>query len=394
MDGFGAGELFQLLRDGAPRTRSELATATGFSRATISSRIDELLDSGLITTLSDAISTGGRPSGRVALNPCARLVAVADFGATHATVALLDLNAVVLAEKTTHRSIASDPHETLDWFAAQVRELLQRIERSIDDLLSIGIGVPGPVEHATGRPTSPPIMPGWDGFNIPGYLAQSFPVPILVDNDVNVMALGEQAKGWPNVQNLVFVKVATGIGSGIISDGRIQRGEAGSAGDIGHIPTAAGGETVCRCGNIGCLEAIAAAPALIASFMRQGLLIDDMDDVVALSKSGNLQAMTLMRQAGRHIGEVLNACVSILNPALIVIGGALATSNEVLIAGIREAVYSRSMPLATKDLIISPSLIGENAGVYGAAIMAIEYALSPSAIQRSRRKERVKLALE
>lgn len=377
LNGFGAGELFQILRDGVPRTRSELAVFTGFARSTISSRIDELLASGLITYVSDAVSTGGRPSAQIALNRGARVVASADFGATHCTVALMDLGRDVLAKVTAERDIAVGPEDSLNWLEQTIRQLLEEVDRPASDLLAIGIGLPGPVEHSTGRPNSPPIMPGWDGYDVPGHLQRSFAVPVLVDNDVNVMALGEQTKAWPDVKNMIFVKVSTGIGSGIIAGGGLQRGAEGSAGDIGHIAISRGADRLCRCGNIGCLEAMASAPAVAAELAEQGLDVSTAHDLITFAKQGDLKTMKTVRQAGRDIGEVLNMCVSMLNPSLIVVGGSLAEQNDVLIAGIREAVYSRSMPLSTQNLTIASSRAGREAGVLGAGIMAIDYALAP-----------------
>ncbi len=237
------------------------------------------------------------------------------------------------------------------------------------------------MEHSTGRPTSPPIMPGWDGYDVPGHLRASFDVPVLVDNDVNVMALGEQSKGWPNTKDMVFVKVSTGIGSGIISGGTLQRGADGSAGDIGHIAISRDEDIVCRCGNTGCLEAVAGAPAIAAALAAEGLDLRTTSELLAAVRSGDLRAMRAIREAGRNIGHVLNMCVSIVNPSLIVIGGSLSESNELLIAGMREVVYSRSMPLATQHLTIAPAKVGPEAGVIGAGMLAIEYILSPAALE-------------
>jgi predicted NBD/HSP70 family sugar kinase len=383
LNGFGAGDLFQILRDGTPRTRSDLAALTGFARSTITSRLDELLASGLITPLPSAASTGGRPSARVALNPSARLVAAADFGATHATVALMDLTGKVLADELVRRDIATGPEKSLDWLLGRFAALLRDIDREKSDLLAIGIGLPGPVEHSTGRPINPPIMPGWDGYDVPGRLQRTIPVPVLVDNDVNVMALGEQATGWPDVNNMLVVKVSTGIGAGIISDGVLQRGADGSAGDIGHIAIARGAGIACRCGNTGCLEAVAGAPAVAGILRSEGKSVASTEELIALSKSGDLSTMRALRQAGRDIGEVLNMCVSVINPRLIVIGGALAEASELIIAGIRESVYSRSAPLATQNLTIAASRTGIVAGVIGAGIMALEYALAPEQLNSS-----------
>jgi predicted NBD/HSP70 family sugar kinase len=389
LDGFGAGELFQILRDGTPRTRSELAALTGFSRATIAARVDEFLASGFIVPIADAISTGGRPPTRVAFNAEARFVAAADFGATHASVAIMDLHGELLVHRTTARDIDSGPEASLAWLAGAIDELLGEANRAAEDLIAIGIGLPGPVEYATGRPTNPPIMPGWDGFDVPGRLRKFFDVPVLVDNDVNVMALGERAKGWPTASNMMFVKVSTGIGSGIISGGVLQRGADGSAGDIGHIAVPHGADVVCRCGNTGCLEAVAGVPAIAASLEREGLAIDSTADLVSAGRAGDLRAMRAIREAGRDIGHVLNMCVSIVNPRLIVVGGALSEANELLIAGMREVVYSRSMPLATQHLAIAPSKAGPQAGVIGAGILAIEHILSPAGLESAAAGDRV-----
>jgi len=375
--GFAASDLFQVLRDGKPRTRSELIDITGLSRTTIGSRIDSLVESGMVTALADAISTGGRPSARVAFNPQARVVAAADLGATHATLALTDLAAQVIVEVHTAMEIAAGPQVVLDWLTKTISQLLIEAGRSPSELIAIGIGVPGPVEHTTGRPSNPPIMPGWDNFDIPGHVQRSYPVPVLVDNDVNIMALGERAMSWPAADHLMFLKVATGIGSGIISGGVLQRGAEGIAGDIGHISISRGAGTVCRCGNTGCLEAVAGGPAIAAELRREGIEASNGNDVVDLVREGNVRALQIVRQAGRDIGEVLNMCVSIVNPSVIVVGGSLAQIGEQLIAGIREVVYARSMPLATRQLSIVQSQTGPESAVIGASLIAIEHALAP-----------------
>jgi len=375
--GFAASDLFQVLRDGKPRTRSELIDITGLSRTTIGSRIDSLVESGMVTALTESISTGGRPSARVAFNPQARVIAAADLGATHATVALTDLASQVIVEVHTAMEIAAGPQVVLDWLTTIISQLLVEAGRSSSELLAIGIGVPGPVEHTTGRPSNPPIMPGWDNYDIPGHVQRSYPVPVLVDNDVNIMALGERAMSWPAADHLMFLKVATGIGSGIISGGVLQRGAEGIAGDIGHISISRGAATVCRCGNTGCLEAVAGGPAIAAELRSEGIDASNGNDVVDLVRAGNVRALQIVRQAGRDIGEVLNMCVSIVNPSVIVVGGSLAQLGEQLIAGIREVVYARSMPLATRQLSIVQSQTGPESAVIGASLIAIEHALAP-----------------
>ncbi|MCW2789426.1 MAG: sugar kinase, partial [Aeromicrobium sp.] len=261
----GTGDLFQILRDGRPKTRSELAQLTSLARSTIAARVDALLSSGLLEPVGEAASTGGRPPTRFALNRQERVVLAVDLGASHASVAVTDLSGRVLDERTIESDIADGPIVVLDRVSEMALGLLDAIDRTVADVAGVGIGVPGPVEHATGRPANPPIMPGWHDFDIPAHLGAKLPGPVLVDNDVNLMALGEHVTTFRSDGHLLLVKVATGIGAGIVTDGRLLRGALGSAGDLGHVQVAgAPSDIVCRCGNIGCLEAVAAGPAIAA----------------------------------------------------------------------------------------------------------------------------------
>ncbi|MEU1971447.1 ROK family transcriptional regulator [Microbacterium sp. NPDC019599] len=372
-------ELFQLLRDGTPRTRAQLAKSTGLARSTIAARVEELMRMGLIMPVADAASTGGRPPSQFALNPSARVVLAVDIGASHTTVAVVDLTGAILTKRSEPIPVAEGPVPVLTWMVDTAAALLEESGRDIRSLVAIGMGVPGPVEHSTGQPVNPPIMPGWDRFDVPGWVQQHLEVPVLVDNDVNIMALGERAAAWPTTSHLMFVKVATGIGAGVISGGELQRGAQGVAGDIGHVQVARGSDVPCHCGNRGCLEALASGPAIARALREKGVDAQDGNDVIALVKRGNIDAIQAVRQAGRDIGEVLTACVSLMNPSVIALGGSMARVGEHLIAGVREVVYTRSMPLATEHLAIVPSAAAENAAVVGAGMLAIEHALSPEA---------------
>jgi len=376
----GAGALLHLMRDGQPRTRAELAGLTGLARSTIAQRIDTLLGAGFVGPAGEATSTGGRPPARFAFNPAARVALAADIGATHGRVAVTDLAGRVLAEHRDELDVALGPETVLDWMIERFHELLAGVGRGQRDLIGIGVGLPGPVEHSSGRPVNPPIMPGWDNFDVQGYLRERLGVAALVDNDVNIMALGEHFTQWPAAAHLMFVKVATGIGSGLISHGRLHRGAQGAAGDLGHLQLPHGADIVCRCGNTGCLEAIASGAAIAARLTGQGLPAKSSRDVVTLARGGSVEALHAVRQAGRDIGEVLAAAVSLFNPSVIVIGGSLARAGEHLIAGVREVVYRRSLPLATQDLRIVQSRTGDRAGVIGAAVMVIDHALAPSQV--------------
>ena len=380
--GFSSGRLLQLFRDGQPHTKAEMAEITGLARSTISLRLDPLIELGLIAPATSATSTGGRPSARLLLNEESFVVAGVDFGATHAVASLADLSGKILVSIDTKRQISDGPEVCLRWMIEEIRHLLTGLNIEEDRLLAIGIGVPGPVEHESGKPANPPIMPGWDGFDIPARVNQDLKAKVLVDNDVNVMALGERHLTYPDVDHLIFLKAATGIGSGIISDGHLQRGSQGTAGDIGHVRVSRGDNIACRCGNYGCLEAVAGSPAVIKNVNDAGLPVRNMSDLVDATKRSKVEAIQAVRQAGRDIGEVLSTCVSLMNPSIIVIGGSMASAGEHLIAGVREAVYSRSMPLASESLSIVQSKAGKEVGIIGASVMAIEYVLDAETIDQ------------
>lgn len=369
-----AADLLAVMLDGASRTRAELTTATGMSRSTIGAKVDALLEAGLLAPVGAAVSTGGRPPVQFRFDPTARVTIAADLGATHAAVSLTDLAGSPIETYYGDIDIAQGPEAVLGWVIEQAEDLLTKHDR-MADLIGVGVGVPGPVEHSTGRPVRPPIMPGWDGYDIPARVAADLAVPVLVDNDVNLMALGEHTRIHPGVADMIFVKVATGIGAGIITHGVLHRGAKGSAGDLGHVASRHAGDNQCRCGNYGCLEAVASGPAIAARLRELGIDATRTVDIVNLVEAGNLAAGTELREAGRIIGEALATAVSLLNPSVIVVGGLLTRAGEHLIAGVREVVYTRSLPLATGTLQILPARTGRDAAIVGAAVMVTEHVL-------------------
>jgi predicted NBD/HSP70 family sugar kinase len=378
-----AGALLNLIREEVAVTRADLARATGLARSTVAQRVDTLLASGLVYDAGGSVSTGGRPPLVLAFNRDAGVVLAADLGATHARLAVSDLAGTPLAERAADLDIALGPRHVLEWVDGRFAELLDEVGRRPEDVRGIGVGVPGPVEFGSGRPVNPPIMPGWDDFPIPAWFDGRYGAPVLVDNDVNIMARGEHWLHWRDTDHLLMIKVGTGIGCGIVADGRIHRGARGAAGDIGHIRVAGSEDVVCRCGNIGCLEAIAGGQALAERLAEQGVDAARSRDVVRLVRSGHSGAIRMVRDAGRTLGEVLAGTVNFFNPAVIVIGGDIAEAREQLLAGVREGIFSRSLPLATRDLRIVPSRLGDRAGIIGAATMVIEHVLSPDAVDRS-----------
>ncbi|RZS59624.1 putative NBD/HSP70 family sugar kinase [Microcella putealis] len=369
----GAGDLFQVLRDGRPRTRAELVQETGLARTTVVVWMNALADLGLITPAGTAASSGGRPPSRFVFDPHAQFILGIDLGATHGTIGLTDLDGKVIARHHEQLDIAAGPTMILDQALDAASNLLKARATDPGLILGVGIGVPGPVEHSTGRPIRPPIMPGWDGFDIPNYVRRQFDVPVLVDNDVNILALGERATAWPDVDDLLFIKVSTGIGAGIVAGGVLQRGAQGAAGDIGHVQVPHGrGEDD--------LEATASGPAIARELSERFDAHLDAGDLVDRIRIGDPHAVEAAREAGRSIGEVAAICVSMLNPSTVVVGGRLGVEVQEIIAGVREVVYRRSIPLATQHLSIVPAQGGVDAGVRGAALMVIEDQLSAIAI--------------
>ncbi|HIZ35935.1 MAG TPA: ROK family protein [Candidatus Ruania gallistercoris] len=371
--------MLQILRDGTPRSRADLVALTGHARSTIGPRIDRLLATGLIRAQA-ASSTGGRPPSVYVFDPDARLVLAVDLGAVHLTVAVLNLAGAVLAEERTACDIADGPEPVLAHVVELGKELLTQVGRPAADLAGLGIGVPGPVEQATGRPINPPIMPYWDGVDIKGILAAQFRVPVLVDNDVDLMALGEHGATHPEVSHLLFVKVATGIGAGIVANRALVRGTDGAAGDLGHVAVPGGRAELCHCGNTGCLEAVASGGALVHALRTAGEDVTTSADVVDLVRRGDRRATALLRDAGRDLGAVLAGCVNLLNPSTIVIGGVLVQAGEHLLAGVREVVYRRSLPLATKHLRIVTASTAGRAGLLGAGRVVADHVLAPAAV--------------
>jgi predicted NBD/HSP70 family sugar kinase len=379
--GSTAGALLHLVRTGRATTRADLAVMTGLARSTVSQRVDQLIEAGLLLQAGEAPSTGGRPPMKLAFNGHAGVVLAADLGATHARLAVTDLSAVPLAELAEDIDIARGPDAVLGWVIDGFAELLRRTGRRASDVWGIGVGLPGPVEFAAGRAVSPPIMPGWDGVAVPDVFTTVYDVPVLVDNDVNIMALGEYwARYRDDVNDLLFIKVGTGIGAGLISSARIQRGAQGAAGDMGHVQVPDHPDALCRCGNFGCLEAVAGGGALAGELRSLGYSAETSRDVVRLVRSGNPDAARLVREAGRVLGDMLATAVNLLNPAVIVLGGTVAQAHEQLLAGVREIIYQRSLPLATRHLRIVRSTLDDSAGIIGAAVMMIEELLDPRRI--------------
>ena len=351
-------------------SRADLARLAGLSRSTVSLRVDEILKTGLIMESGNGPSTGGRRPVVLTVNPDVGVVLAADLGATHCHIAVADLAGNPLALHSDALDVGAGPVAILDEVLGHFAEVLAACGRSSSDVLAVGIGVPGPVEFSTGTVVRPPIMPGWDDFVVPEYLGRSFDAPVVVDNDVNVMALGEYVERGQRDTSLLFIKIGTGIGCGIVSHGELHRGLDGAAGDIGHTRLPDHDNTVCACGNTGCLEAVASGAAIARQLRAEGRDVHLTSDVVRLAQSGDRDVMYRVRRAGEHIGSVIATLVNFYNPETIILGGSLAALNDDLLAPIRGVVYQRATTLATRRFRLETSALGWQAGLFGAIELA------------------------
>lgn len=385
------------VRHRGARTRPEIINITGLGRAVVGQRVTDLLDRGLVRTDGLGESTGGRAPQAVRLNADGGSVLVADLGATRVAVGVADLAGRLIVHHEEPGDVTRGPEAVLGRVDTLFKQMIARTGTQPTSLWGIGIGVPGPVEFATGRTISPPIMPGWDRYAVREQLASRYSVPVWIDNDVNVMALGEYRAGVARGhRNAIFVKVGTGIGAGLLIDGCLHRGVQGSAGDVGHIQVSDDPSIVCRCGNVGCLEALAGGAALArlgaaaAADGRSPLLADrrrdqsgiDAADVARAAAHGDPFSVELIAQAGRLTGRMIATLVNALNPSLVVVGGGVTRTGDLLLAVIRETVYARSLPLATRDLQILGSSLADLAGLTGAAHMVADELFARQRIAR------------
>ncbi|GII57214.1 sugar kinase [Planotetraspora thailandica] len=371
------GEIFQLIRSGEAVTRADIGRVTGLSRPAVALRIAALRDRGLIVEDAEGPSTGGRPPLRLRFDAAGGVVPVASLGATRTQIAICDLAGEVLLRTDLDIDVEEGPDVVLPLLMDTWEKLLDGQAPAV----GIGLGVPATVEFAAGRTESARVMASWTGVVIPPIIAERFPVPVLVDNDVNVIAMGEHRVVYASeLDDLLFVKVSTRIGAGVISGGGILRGALGAAGEIGHIPVMDGGGVLCRCGNLDCLDSVASGTAILRDLRATGREVLSLADVTALVRAGDAETMAVVRQAGRRLGQVISGAVNLLNPAVVVLGGDVAEMFQPLVSGVREVIYQRSTQLATRSLRIERSHLGPGAGITGCALMVLDHVLSAEAV--------------
>lgn len=406
-----AGELLHLVRSGRATTRGALQQATGLSRATVGQRLDRLFRAGWLREGAGGpvdSPLGGRPAITLEFDDAHAMVLAADLDTRHARAAVLSLTGEILAEHHGPLLIDDGPETVLGELGRWFAELLRKAGVEPDAVCGIGLAVPGPVDNGTGRVVQPPIMPGWDGYDIRSRLARAFiehtghtgptgptgptgltgrtgraeqpggpAIPVLVDNDANLMAYGEQRAGHPDCSAFVLVKVSTGIGAGVIVDGNVYRGIDGGAGDIGHIRV--GADALCRCGSYGCLAAVASGGAVARRLAERGVPATSGSDVRDLLAAGHPEATALAREAGRQVGDVLATVVTLLNPGVLMIAGDLAGTP--FLTGVRELLYQRALPRSTAHLDVVTSRLGERAGLVGAGALVVEHLYAPERVE-------------
>ncbi|MFB7891415.1 ROK family protein [Microbacterium sp. NPDC056044] len=355
-------------------SRSELAAALGLAPSTVSLRVQSLIDAGLVTERGDGTSRGGRRPRLLGIDEGSGVVLTVDLGGGHARIGAHTLSGELRETRTIPVALADGPEATLDAVCEVFDELAADTA-----IRAIGISLPGPVDIDRGTVTQPSRMPGWPGFRVPEYVRRRYGVPVAVDNDANLAALGEHRAQFGANGHSITVKAGTAIGSGIIVDGHVHRGATGAAGDITHTRIDGSGDIPCSCGNTGCLETVASGASLVRQMRERGRTdVATTADVLALARDAEPEATTIVRTAGTHLGQALSGVVNFFNPHAVFLTGSMSAS-EPFIAAVRSRVYEACHPLATQQLRIEAAQTRADAILHGAARWALDNLELPTA---------------
>lgn len=366
-----AVELLETLIWYGPDTRQALSIRTGLSRARLATLLGVLGDAGWIIQRDETASTGGRRARKVGLNPHGGYLLAIILEDDGGSVVLADTALEPLTTTSCSYALRDGPGKVMALVVRALREALETSEVSPDDVVAVGVSIPGPVDRTTGLLVDPPSMPGWEGFSLQEHLEGAVNAPVFIDNDANIMALGElwqtRREGPASGEEhwLVVKLSGTGIGAGVIAGGRLYRGVGGGAGELGHIQVDAQGPR-CTCGHRGCLETVAAAPAVLKSATEAALRGDSqplqemidakgtlaITDLARVASEGDDVANKLLLSAGGYIGGVLAGVVNVLNPSKVLIGGAFAYVGPLMLASVRQAIYGRSLPLMSRQISV------------------------------------------
>lgn len=369
------GHVLAVLRAEGPLTREELRERVGLSRATMVERIDVLRGLGLVRQAGHRRSSGGRRAELLAVNDSGRTALVADLGQSHATLAVVDLRGTVFAREDHRLPARHEPEQVVPALIDTGHRLLNKADRA-GSLCAMALSVPGQLDHERGRTLAPPTMPGWSEAPLRDRFADAFGVPVLLENDANAAAFGDfRALGRPDA-TLVGVKVGTGIGAGVVLAGRLHRGETGAAGEIGHMRIE-GSDRRCSCGNTGCVAASASGQALSERLRSTG--VSSIADVVSRVAEGERQTVRAVTEAGKLLGTVLTAVVTIVNPRYLRLGGAIGVLRPFL-TGVRTTVEAGASAGALRNLDIGASPLGKDGAFVGLAALVADEMLAPSAV--------------
>ena len=346
-------------------TRMQLARELRLAPSTISARVNELVDRGLLKFGASAASSGGRRATILQLNDAEGVYVAADLGGHHARLGLFDGSGRLLVTRELKVKVSDGPEACLTPIAAGLRALAKGLSTA-PKFLAAGISLPGPVTPDTHQLDTPARLPGWSGFDVEAWLQQQFGCLAVVGNDANFAALGAHYSLLSERQHSITVKAGTGIGSGIIVAGSLYEGANGAAGDVTHTRVAAAENCPCSCGNVGCLETIASGASIVRLLAQDGADVSSTHDVLRLAEAANPRATTAIRAAGMHLGDALASIVNFFNPDTLFLTGALA-SSELFIPAVRSQIYERCHPLVTRNLTIQAAPDGSNVGLRGIA---------------------------
>jgi predicted NBD/HSP70 family sugar kinase len=375
-----AGDIYALIRDRREITRPEIRQLTGLSRTAVTARVAALAAQGLVLEREHAPSTGGRPATYLTFNADAGVVFSAAIGRSRTRLAVCNLAGDILASTDIDQSPGLSPDDLMPGVVKRLDGLLDECGRRGDRVYGVGVSLPGTVDQDRGCSLDSPVMTGWDGVPLAPYFAGLTDAPVVLDNDANVIAAIERRGERAVFDDLLVFKASTGLGAGIIAGGALQHGAMQAAGEIGHNKIAAADGIPCRCGDTGCLEAIAGGWAIVRELQKAGSTVDHLRDVVELANSGDAEARRMIRDSGRHIGVVLAAAVNLLNPAALVVAGDMVGAYDIFVAGLRETLYGNATALATRRLQVLPAIHGDRSGLIGSAVMALDHVLSSGAI--------------
>ncbi len=367
--------------------RVELSRIMGITRAAVTTIVNQLGAAGIVTEVEAHFPSGRKPIV-LEINPELGRVVGIDMGATHITLLLTDCAAHVLNELEIPFDVNQGPRVSLAMLEEAMDHLLEKAGLTLQDIKAVGMGVPGPIVENAGMVMGPPIMPGWDGYPIREHLQKKWGVPVAIGNDAEMGAIGEWAYGaGRGVRNLAYIKVGTGVGSGLLLDGQAYRGSTGCAGEIGHITLNENGP-ICTCGNRGCLEAMAGGWAIAsrgsdAARSKARTLLSEMgdassisaSDVIEAARQGDLIAQQIVSEAGGHLGTAIASLVNLFNPSMVVIGGKISQTGDLLLEPIRKTVRQRSLKAASRDIRITAAYLGKRSSGMGAVVEALSIVL-------------------